>query len=407
MTKFILTLILFFTFFTLSYAKSANPPPVQDDKSFQLWVSEFKKTALERGISAETLDSAFKEVKLNSRILELDRRQPEFFSTFWQYFNRATSETRVRRGKEMYKKHLPLLSQVTKKYGVPERILVAFWGLETNYGSYTGYNPIIEALATLAYDPRRSTFFTSELLSALTIIDRGYVDAAQMKGSWAGAMGQCQFMPSNYLRYAVDADNDGKKDLWGSYYDIFHSMGNFLNILGWEKDLNWGEEVTLPKDFDLMLANGKTRKDLAQWQALGIKLANGKDMLATDKEIIARLVLPSDYRGPAFLVYNNFSVIKRWNNSTNYALAVGHLADRIVGLPALTKSRPDDDKSLSREQVVEMQTLLLTKGLDLGKADGIAGRKTRQALREFQYKIDVPTDGFPSYRMLNILREHK
>ena len=401
----LLALLLIF-FVNNSFARAPYTPPVQTEQSFQLWLTDFKKIARQKGIRESTLQSAFKNVHLNHKILTSDRKQPESFSTFWQYFKRATSEWRIQKGQEMYQKHLPQLREVTKKYGVPERILVAFWGLETNYGSYTGYHPIIESLSTLSYDQRRSQFFTKELLSALKIIDKNHVKANQMKGSWAGAMGQCQFMPSNYLRYAIDGDNDGKKDLWNSLPDIFNSMGNFLNKIGWQRGEHWGREVALPKGFDLALADSSTKRTLQEWQDLGIKLADGRKLPSINETMSAKLVLPYDYTGPAFLVYQNFRVIKRWNNSDKYALAVGHLADRIVGLGPLSKSQPKHDRSMTRKQVTELQQHLLKQGYKIGSADGIAGSKTRKALRDFQSKHQLPSDGYPSYRMLKILRNN-
>ncbi len=400
----IFSIVLFIFASTTGIAVAASQKQ-QSEEEFQIWLIDFKAKAIKQGIKPETVNSAFKNITLNHRVLELDRSQPEFFKTFWQYFNRAVTDWRITKGKELLQEHQQLLAEVTKKHGIPERILVSFWGMETNYGSYTGKTPIIEALATLSFDERRRKYFSKELLNALKIIDKGYISPKQMQGSWAGAMGQCQFMPSNYLRYSVDADNDGKRDLWNSYPDIFFSMGNFLEILGWEKGMNWGREVQLPKGFNLTLADGKQKKSLEEWRELGIKLADGRNLPTTDKEVQAALLLPYDYRGPAFLVYKNFFVIKKWNNSNNYALAVGHLADRIVGRDSLTKQQPEDDQAMSREQVKEMQQRLIKAGFDLGKADGVAGKQTRSALRAYQNSINIPADGYPSYRMLNILRK--
>jgi membrane-bound lytic murein transglycosylase B len=381
----------------------AYEPPPQSDADFQAWLKDFKKQARQDGISQQTLNKAFKNVHLNERVLELDRRQPEFTRTFWQYFNRAVTDWRIETGQKLYEKYKPQLQEVTREYGVPGRFLIAFWGMETNFGGYTGNTPIIESLATLSYDRRRSEFFQKELMAALRIIDQGHIDPAQMKGSWAGAMGQCQFMPSNYLRYAVDADNSGKRDLWNSLPDVFFSMGNFLNELGWQREENWGREVTLPENFDLALADGRTKRSLDDWRQLGLKLADGRPLPEADMK--AALLLPYDYRGPAFLVFDNFDVIKRWNRSDSYALAVGHLADRIVGRPPLSKTAPKDDKSLTRDQIKELQERLALAGEDIGKIDGIAGSKTRSALRAFQLQNGLPADGYPSYRMLKILQK--
>jgi len=373
------------------------------EERFKEWLLAFKQEAKTKGISHQTLEHAFKGVAVNKKVLKSDKSQPEFTQTFFQYFNRAVSETRIKNGKKRYRKHKTLLDEVTQKYGVPGRYLVAFWGLETNYGNYTGNLPIIESLATLAFDPRRSGYFRQELLSALTILDRGHVSLKQMKGSWAGAMGQCQFMPSNYLKYAVDGDGDGIINLWDSLPDVMHSAGNFLNHLGWQTGQKWGREVSLPKRFNYALADNKTRRSLAQWSKYGVTLPNGNRLPQSD--MAARLLLAADYKGPAFLAYDNFKVIKRWNNADKYAVAVGHLADRITGTPALSKKAPKNDKSLSVTQLKQMQTYLNQLGYQVGKPDGIAGSKTRRALRKFQTEYDQPADGFPSIEILNLLKQ--
>lgn len=403
----ILSIVRLYTFVSLTlfsaFALALESPVTGDNKGFQAWLKEFKPVAIKAGVSQATVDKAFQNLTLNDRVLELDRRQPEFTRTFWQYFNRTVTDWRIEQGQKLYERYKPLLTEVTKKYGVPARFLISFWGMETNFGGYTGNTPIIESLATLAYDPRRSEFFQSELIAALKILDQGNVTLDNMKGSWAGAMGQCQFMPSNYLKYAIDGDQNGKKDLWGSLEDVFFSMGHFLNELGWQREENWGREVTLPRSFDLALADGKTMRPLSEWKKMGLTLADGRALPSADMK--AALLLPYDYRGPVFLVFHNFFVIKKWNRSDSYALAVGHLADRIIGRPPLTKSQPRDDQALSREEIVEMQERLKIKGYYSGGLDGVAGSKTREALREFQAHQKLPIDGYPSYRMLKLLRK--
>ena len=406
MNKLLATCLVGFSLFTTLTVQAQvteTTPIVESEQDFQRWLVDFKNQAVQAGISPQTLSQAFADVHLNQKVLELDRRQPEFTSTFFEYFNRAVSDQRIESGIKNLKKHRQLLHEVTNKYGVPERILVAFWGMETNYGSYTGNVPIIESLATLSYDPRRRNFFSKQLINALQIIDLGHVSPQQMKGSWAGAMGQCQFMPSNYLKYAVDGDGDGKINLWDSLPDALYSAGNFLEQLGWQKEQSWGREVHLPARFDYALADGKTARSLKEWQTFGIKQANGRS-LSTQIEMPAILLLASDFRGPAFLVYENFKVIKRWNNSDKYAIGVGRLADRIVGKPLLTKSQPEDDRGLSTAQMQQIQTLLNAMGYEVGEADGIAGSRTKKALRDFQIKNQLAADGYPSIRMLNLLQ---
>ena len=380
---------------TITYAKTP-------EADFKLWLISFKDKARQQGISERTLSLALDSLELSKKVIKSDRKQPEFSRTFFEYLNRAVSKTRIENGRQNYQKHQKILQQVERKYGVPAHYITAFWGMETNYGGFTGNLPIIQSLATLAYDPRRSEFFSQELMAALKILDRGDVSLDEMKGSWAGAMGQVQFMPSNYLKYAVDGDGDGKINLWASLPDAFHSAGNFLQHLGWNAQTPWGHEVALTENFDFALADNKTERSVAEWKKLGVKLL---PHLKLADHLKAKLVLPSDYRGPAFLAFNNYQVIKRWNNSTNYAIGVGYLAQRIIKEPELTKKQPKDDKGLSKEQVKQIQSLLNQLGFNAGKPDGIAGSNTRSALRAFQSARKLPADGFPSRRMLEHLRK--
>jgi len=377
----------------------------QSEDDFQRWIKDFKPQALEAGISSSTFDLAFADVKLNQRVLELDRRQPEFTRTFWQYYAMTVTELRVERGQQLQRQHRNLLEQVAGRYGINEAYLLAFWGMETNFGRFTGNTPTIEALATLAYDPRRSAFFTEQLIYALRILEEGHLSLNQLKGSWAGALGHTQFMPSNYINYTVDGDKSGRKDLFNSLEDVFHSAGNFLNRLGWRAGQDWGYEVLLPDGFDYALADGRTERSISEWATLGIISVNQdiKHSIAPDTR--AALLLPGDFRGPAFLVLHNFKVIKRWNNSNNYALAVGLLADQIRQQPGLVAKAPADDAAMSRDDVIALQRQLNRLGFDVGSADGIAGQRTRQALRAYQIQQGLPADGFPSPRILHLLQQ--
>lgn len=363
-------------------------------ESFEDWLAGFRQNALSRGVSATTLDRAFDGVAPIERILELDRSQPEFTRTFWTYLRNGVSDKRIARGRDLLVTHRALFDRLYRKYGVQPRFLVSFWGLETNYGDYTGGFPVISALATLAHDPRRREFFTAELLDALSILDGGHIALERMKGSWAGAMGQTQFMPSTFVRYAVDGDGDGRKDIWDSLPDVMESAANYLSQIGWKGDQTWGREVRLPEGFDLNLAGQKTRRPLADWQSLGVRRANGRDLPKADME--GSIVLPAGYRGPAFLVYGNFQAIQIWNRSVLYALTVGHLSDRLKGQGPLKAKRPADDKPLSRAEVIRMQTALASLGHDVGKPDGIVGSRTRAAIRAYQRAANLPPDGYPT-----------
>lgn len=374
-----------------------------DPASFAQWVEGFKADAAKKGISQQTISTAFDKIEPVKRVLELDRKQPEFTLTFWKYLDGRVNDKRIKRGRSLLKKHAKLLASVEKKYGVQPRFLVAFWGLETNFGDYTGVFPLIPALATLAHDKRRSKFFTAELIDALKVMDRGDF-TPDIKASWAGAMGQCQFIPSTYLRFATDFDGDGKRDLWGSLPDVFGSSANYLSKSGWQGDKTWGREVTLPKDFDLTLAGlGRTQaKTLAEWQKLGLRRMNGKALPSVDLK--AHLILPAGYQGPKFLVYQNFRSILIWNRSLLYAVAVGHLADRLIGKGALVTPKPEKEVPLSRNDVMDIQRLLTNKGFDTDGTDGVIGPNSRKAIIAYQKKHHLPPDGYPTFGLLERLR---
>jgi membrane-bound lytic murein transglycosylase B len=295
---------------------------------------------------------------------------------------------------------LPLLRRIEDRYGIPPRFLVSFWGMESNYGDYTGKMPVVQSIATLAYNPRRRRFFTQELLAALRIIDRGDMPPS-VQGSWAGAMGQTQFMPSTYLRYAIDADRDGRRDLWGSLPDIFASSSNFLSTAGWQREETWGREVKLPAGFDFDRSGLGNPRKLADWQKIGVRRADGGDLPAADLD--AALILPAGHKGPGFLVYRNFETIMVWNRSIFYAVAVGHLADRLIGKGPLAAMPPADDAPLSRAQILAMQDRLEALGLDVGSADGVVGAKTREAIKAFQRMAKLPPDGYPTPSLIEAL----
>lgn len=375
--------------------------PVQAAEPFEAWLQDLKAEAMQQGISPGTLDTAFKDVAPIEKVLEYDRKQPEFSQTFWTYLNRAVSTERINRGKMLLQKHAALLSEVEAKYGVQPRFLVAFWGLETNYGDYTGGFPVISALATLAHDERRADFFRAELFNALQILDQGHIAPDKMSGSWAGAMGQTQFMPSTFTGYATDGDGDGKIDIWGSLPDVFHSAAHYLASVGWKGDETWGREVKLPPGFDLDLTQLTIKKHISEWQALGVRRANGADLPQADIE--GSVILPAGAKGPAFLVYQNFRSTLVWNRSILYAAAVGYLADRFVDRGHLVATQPPGDKPLSRADVITLQTNLSRLGFDVGEPDGVAGSMTRKGLRAYQRSRGLPPDGHPSSEMVEIL----
>ncbi len=304
-------------------------PAQAETLSFARWLEDLRQDALRHGVSAATLDSALSGIKPIARVIELDRKQPEFSLTFRQYQERVVPKSRVEKGKRKLSENRTLLKKVGERFGVQPRFIVAFWGIETGFGRITGGYPVIAALTTLAFDGRRGAYFRRQLLDALTILDQGHIDIARMVGSWAGAMGQCQFMPSSFLAYAVDFDGDGRKDIWNSKEDVFASAANYLSRSGWRNDQTWGRPVKLPQSFDLYLADLKLRKRLSEWQRMGVRRANGADL--PKRDLMASVVLAEGPAGPAFVVYNNYRAILKWNRSTFFAVAVGSLADRIGG----------------------------------------------------------------------------
>lgn len=295
---------------------------------FGQWLEGLREEALGAGISPATLEAALAGIEPIPRVIELDRRQPELTWTLEQYMTRIVSEERVARGREKLREHGALLEQVSKKYGVPARFLTALWGIETNYGQTSGGFQVIPALATLAYDGRRSAFFRKELLLALRIVDQGHVTPERMMGSWAGAMGQMQFMPSTFTGYAVDGNGDGKIDLWGSREDAFASAANYLSRMGWDGARTWGRAVRVPPGLDRSVVSLEVRKPLEEWQALGVRRTSGAD-LPEAPGLTASLIQPDGPATPAYLVYDNFRTILRWNRSQFFGIAVGTLADRI------------------------------------------------------------------------------
>lgn len=370
---------------------------------FATWLEAVKLEAKQAGISQPTIAAALDGAQLIPRVIELDRKQPEFTQTFWRYVDRRVTADRITRGRELLAKHRSLFAEIEARYHIQPRFLVAFWGLESNFGDYQGDFPVVDGLVSLAYDERRGEFFRAQLLDALRILDRGDIKLAQMKGSWAGAMGQVQFIPSTFISFAVDHDGNGRRDIWNSLPDVFASASNYLKGLNWKGDETWGREVRLPANFDWDLAALNKTKTIAEWQALGVRRSNGNDLPVTD--IAGSIVLPGGHKGPAFLVYQNFHSILGWNRSILYAIAVGHLADRLVGLGPLVAARPAEEQPLSRSDVETMQALLGQLGFDTGEPDGVVGRQTRAALKDFQRQSNLPADGYPTAELLDNLRQ--
>ena len=298
-------------------------------EEFDVWRGALRTEALTNGISAALFDEAFQNVSPIARVIELDRNQPEFTLTLSTYLQKVVSGTRAKKARIRLEEHKDILAEVSAKYGVQPRFIVALWGIETNFGQHTGGFSVIAALATLAHDGRRSAYFRKELLNALTILQEGHIKPADMKGSWAGAMGQSQFMPSSFLSYATDWDGDGRRDIWTTQNDVFASIANYLSSVGWRNDLTWGREVKVPVGLNAAsLSKAKTKKTMDEWRALGVTSADGSPL--PKRNLTSRLVVPAKSDGRAFLAYKNYDNILKWNRSNYFAIAVGTLADNIA-----------------------------------------------------------------------------
>ncbi|RUM77727.1 MAG: lytic murein transglycosylase [Candidatus Thioglobus sp.] len=368
--------------------------------SFESFLADIRTQAGSQGVSAATLDQAFHGLTPNPKVIKFDRSQAEFSQNFWRYLGSRVSPYRLKNGRKLLQEHQATFQHNYQKYGVPPHIIVAFWGLETNYGSNTGNLNLVRSLATLSFDERRSAFFTTQLLALLKLIDDNKIPL-DAQGSWAGAMGNVQFMPTNVVAYGVDADGDGEIGLWDNKADIFSSAANFLQKIGWHRGERWGREVTIPSNFDYQLANLSTKKTVNEWQALDVRTATGKDLPSSTMK--ASLVLPMGYSGPAFLAYRNFRAILRWNRSILYALSVGHLSDRLAGTSGLI-AKPITEPSLSRDDIKFIQISLNRLGFDTGEPDGISGPKTRGATRQYQRDNNLPIDGYVGYQLLQQLQ---
>lgn len=376
------------------------------DKKFKKWVGGFYKVAKSRGISKSTYRAAFKGITSpDPEILPLTRYQPEFTQEMWMYFDPRVNEKSVAKGKEMKRKWGPWLSRIEKRLKVDRHILLAIWSMESSYGKALekpkSLRNVFRSLATLAYaDKRRRKFARSQLIHALKIVQSGKMPAHELTGSWAGAMGHTQFIPSSYNAWAVDMDGDGRKDIWHSIPDALATAANLLRKNGWRTGKTWGYEVKLPKKLPKSRI-GKTMT-LAQWNKLGVRRANGKKFpRGKDRAVLKRF---AGAKGPSFLVLKNFYVLKRYNNADKYALAVGHLADRIAGYGEFKRDWPRKYPKMSEKERKEVQRYLAAKGLYDGEIDGTIGSGSRKAIRKLQERFGMVPDGYASKRLLAKMR---
>ncbi|OYX45155.1 MAG: murein transglycosylase [Rhodobacterales bacterium 32-67-9] len=376
--------------------------PASANLGFNRWIEGFRGRALAQGISAATFERAFRGIGYNTSVIEKDRNQSEFTKAIWDYLDSAVSDSRVENGKAALRQNRRLLDQIEARYGVDKEVVVAVWGLESSYGTYRGTTPLIEALATLAYDGRRGSFFESQLIAALKIVQAGDVDPRQMTGSWAGAMGHTQFIPTSYLAYAVDFTGDGKRDIWSDNpADALASTAAYLARFGWNKGQPWGVEVQLPRGFDFGLTGERVKKSPAEWAALGVRDVDGR---AVPNHGTASILMPAGARGAAFMIFENFHVIERYNSADAYVIGVGHLADRLKGGQAIQAKWPREDRALVFAERKELQERLSQAGFSTGGADGKIGPNTIAAIRAYQRSIGMIPDGYASLDILRRLR---
>lgn len=381
--------------------------PAGANADFDRWVRDFWPAASAEGISRATFEAAFSGITPDPEVLEKAQFQPEFVKPMWDYVASAASEKRVATGRAMLVQHKELLDRIEARYGVDRHILVAIWGMESSYGEVLS-NPkivrsVVRSLATLAWgDPRRAKFGRQQLIAALKIVERGDISIRGLTGSWAGAMGHTQFIPTTYQAYAVDFDGDGRRDMWNTPVDALASAANYLNKSGWNAGKSWGYEVVLPQGFDYRLVDKEATHTLAEWDRIGVRRARGEAYPRPEDKAV--LVAPAGANGPAFLMLRNHFVIKRYNNATAYALGVGHLADRLRGGDAFVQAWPTADRPLSRDEMAELQQHLARVGLYEGAIDGKIGPRSRAAIRAFQSGRGLVADGFAGMRLLETIR---
>lgn len=370
-------------------------------RGFRNWLDGFAARAADAGLSRKRVEACLDALRPLPDVIDRDRTQAEFARAIWDYLDVAVSKARIRTGRAMQSRHRPLLDDISARYGVPPEIVVAIWGLESAYGDNLGNLPVLPALATLAFEGRRGAFFEAELIAALRIIEAGEVSAAGMFGSWAGAMGHTQFMPSTYLAHAVDFDGDGRRDIWSEDpTDALASTASYLAGCGWKTGQTWGMEVRFPDNFDHALAGRQVCRPWRSWRALGVEARGGGEL---QDDAPASILLPAGHLGPAILVLENFDVLRRYNAADSYVLAVGLLSNHLAGKPGLERGWPRHLKPLDRAAMAELQMRLTAAGYDTFGADGLAGPNTSAAIRAFQESRGLIADGYASAELLAAL----
>ena len=372
-----------------------------DPANFSRWLQNFKQQAVAEGVSPEVVSTALQGVIYDRATIGKDRAQGVFSQSFLQFSDRMVSKSRLQTGAALLKKNAKLFRKIEEEYGVPGPVLIAFWGLETDFGAFMGKMETLRSLATLAFDCRRPEKFTAELIDALRVVERGDLSPAEMRGPAHGEVGQFQFQPSVYYQYAVDFDGDGRRDMIRSNADALASAANYLKGIGWQAGQPWLEEVVVPDDMDWSQADVTIKKPRSYWAQSGVTYRNG-DPIPAD-ETPTGLVLPMGRNGPAFLAYPNFDIYTEWNHSLIYCTTAGYLATRLAGAPTLSRGKRNLE-AMPAAQIKEVQLLLKKRGYDVGKIDGVIGAATRVAIREMQAKYGLPADSYPTVELLAALR---
>ncbi len=388
---------------TALLAGTLSAGPALAQSGFQSCLQDIRAEAMRQGVPATVADRAFQGLTPDQKVIDLDSRQPEFSLTYSRYIGNAVTADRIVKGQQRMAQHRSLLNALQGEYGVPPQYIMAFWGVETNYGSFMGDFQVVRSVATLACMTKRQAFFSNETVQALRILAMNHMTREQMRGSWAGAMGNMQFMPSTFMKYGVDRTGDGKVDLWNSLPDAFASAANFLRGIGWRPGLPAAEEVNLPQGFPLDQADTTIDKPIRAWAQMGVKRAGGGPLPNADE--VSSIILPAGHRGPAFILYPNFKAVMNWNRSTLYALSVAILAQQIAGGAPVMQTPPPDDEPLSRNTIIDMQNRLARLTLYTDEIDGLLGPKTRSAVRLYQKQIGMPADGHPTPEFVRKLQQ--
>ncbi|RDI62296.1 lytic murein transglycosylase [Microvirga subterranea] len=395
MTRFLASAI-----FALAGLAAATPASAQAD--FSSCLSGLRSQAAAKGISSQAFDAATRGIAPDLKILELMQSQPEFKTEIWDYLAALVDEQRVEDGMAAMRQWGRALASAEARFGVDRHVIAGVWGVESDFGKNFGDRPLVQSLATLScYAPRRREYFTGELMATLKIVQDGDIDPGSLRGSWAGAFGHTQFMPSTFQRLAVDGDGDGRRDVVNSVPDAVASTANFLKKAGWDNGLPWGYEVRLPENFNAKLAGRKAKRPLSSWAAMGVTRIDGRPLSGNYQ---AGILIPAGVNGPAFVVTKNFDAVYSYNAAESYGLAIALLGDRLKGQPSIRTAWPTDDPPLSRAQRKELQSLLLSRGYDVGEPDGKVGAKTREAIKDVERQLGMEQRGRPGAKVLQALR---